>query len=298
MSHPLAFHLTLSRFIAFTRAQPQTRAHTPSHYTRTHTLHTHTRARAPSHFARAQGLLGYGRDTGPVGPDGTFMDDTGDASGAQQLPTPRSISSSVFGANGGAAPSSLTAVLRDADFSALPPAMRPMVVVLRVGNILVEHHTPSGGGGWGSGGGTPGGTTLRAPRAASVLFPLPYEDSNALPERAKIVRQGTVLSLGTARSESRDALTAAVKTLVSRQSRLESLHLLLKVSLSDDTKAQTVVCMRDGGFVGLGSHMNTFMLPLTQVRREGGEERGRARASFVCYICSVRGVAFTWVGKG
>ena len=36
---------------------------------------------------------------------------------------------------------------------------------------------------------------MRAPRAVSFMFPLPYEDSNSIPDRAKVVRQGTVFDL-------------------------------------------------------------------------------------------------------
>jgi hypothetical protein len=64
------------------------------------------------------------------------------------------------------------------DFSALHPSQRPITVVLLIGGIVVEYKGQ-----------------MRAPRAVSVLFPLPYEDSNAIPDRAKIVRQGTLMAL-------------------------------------------------------------------------------------------------------
>ena len=185
----------------------------------------------------AQGRLGYGLDT--AGEDGPAP--TAAVGGAAAM---------SLAAAAGATATALPEYLVDADFAALPPAMRPVVVHLRIGGVLVDYRG-----------------AMRPPRAVSVLFPLPYEDSNELPERAKIIRQGRVLARGALLSETRDAVVATVKTLVTRQSKLEGLHLLLKVSLDDGTKAQTVVCMRDGGFIGVGSHQNMFLLPLTSVSR-------------------------------
>lgn len=134
-------------------------------------------------------------------------------------------------------------VMDDVAFSALHPSRRPLIVQLTVGNIMVEYKG-----------------AMVVPRAVSVLFPLPYEDSNEIPERAKIARAGGLFSFG--RPEARESVSATLRTLVSRQSKLETLHMLIKVSLDDNTKAQCVICMRDGGFVGVGSHMNTFLQPL------------------------------------
>jgi hypothetical protein len=132
-------------------------------------------------------------------------------------------------------------LLPDADFSSIHPMLRPMIVDITLANIIVEYRG-----------------LMRMPRAVSVLFPLPFEDSDAIPERAKIVRGGSLMSLG-ARG---DMLAAFLRTLVSRQSKLESLHLLVKVSLDDNTKAQAVVSIKDGGFIGLGKHVNMFRAPL------------------------------------
>jgi hypothetical protein len=56
---------------------------------------------------------------------------------------------------------------------------------------------------------------------------------------------------------------SGLRSTVSRASRLEALHLLLKVSLDDGSKPQCIIAMREGGFAGVGSHMNTFKQPLT-----------------------------------
>jgi len=159
-------------------------------------------------------------------------------------------------------PSSIPGVMSDADFSALHPSLRPLVVVLRVAGVVVDC----------------GGVGV-VPRAMSVIFPLPYEDSDLIPERHKVVRADPSNILGHGRVASAissgmrtllggrfdpgASLTAGIRTVVSRASRLESLHLLLRVTLDDHTKCQCVIAMRDGGFVGAGSHMNTFKQPLT-----------------------------------
>ncbi len=54
-----------------------------------------------------------------------------------------------------------------------------------------------------------------------------------------------------------------MRTVVSRQSRLEGLHLLVKVAMDDHTKAQAVVCMRDGGFARQGQHTHAYEAVLT-----------------------------------
>ena len=46
---------------------------------------------------------------------------------------------------------------------------------------------------------------MRAPRAVNLMFPLPYEDSNSIPDRAKVVRQGTVFDLRCAHPPDWDA---------------------------------------------------------------------------------------------
>jgi hypothetical protein len=137
--------------------------------------------------------------------------------------------------------------LPDADFASLHPMLRPLEVILTLRHVVVEYKGQ-----------------MRSPRALNVVFPLPYEDSNEIPDRTKVVRAGTLFAFASAQpSESRESLTARLPScLVSRASKLEGLHLLLKVSLDDNTKAQCVICMRDGGFIGAGSHVNTFLLPL------------------------------------
>jgi hypothetical protein len=202
----------------------------------------------------AQAQMGY-----RGGAEGGGSDEV-DGVGGGDLTSPSASSASVRGypapayrpfsqgLGGLGGPGSGTLVVPDAVFASLHPSQRPLVVVLKVASIVCEFRG-----------------AMRPPRAVSVLFPLPYEDSSELPERAKIVRQGLYSSnsLFAPRSESRDSISATVKTVVSRASKLEGCHLLLKVSLEDGTKGQAVVCMRDGGFTGAGSHVNTFLLPLT-----------------------------------
>lgn len=136
-------------------------------------------------------------------------------------------------------------VMPDADYSSLHPALRPLKVALQLNNIVVDY----------------GGRSL-VPRAVSLLFPLPYEDSDDIPERIKMVRPTGLLSF--ARTPGSDYIGAATQVTVSQARKLETMHLLLKVSLDDNSKAQAVLAMRDGGFVGLGSHMNNFLLPLSR----------------------------------
>ena len=136
-------------------------------------------------------------------------------------------------------------VMADADFALLHPSLRPLVVVLRIASIAIDY----------------GGVGI-VPRAASVLFPLPYEDSDVVTERFKTTRTGPVMTFH-GRNAGHASLAVNVRSTVSRSSRLETLHMLLKISLDDNTKAQCVIAMRDGGFVGIGSHLNTFKQPLT-----------------------------------
>lgn len=67
---------------------------------------------------------------------------------------------------------------------------------------------------------------MRSPRAINILFPLPFEDSDSLPERAKSMRAGGV-TMGAVDKSS--LVTATTKMLVSRASRVQRFHLLMKV---------------------------------------------------------------------
>ena len=125
------------------------------------------------------------------------------------------------------------------------PSLRPLVVILRVTDVQVDYKAQ-----------------MRTPRAVSMLFPLPYEDSDELPERAKVVRADKTFSKE-ARSETIEKLTGTVKSLVSRAGRLPALHMLLKVSLDDNTKAQAVVNMGAAGFKGQEHHKHVFFAPLS-----------------------------------
>ena len=136
-------------------------------------------------------------------------------------------------------------IMADADFAALHPSLRPLIVVLRIGSIVLDY----------------GGVGM-VPRAAVSLFPLPFEDSDGIPERQKTTRAAPMFAFG-ARSAASSSLAIGMRSTVSRAARLESLHLLLKVSLDDGSKPQCVIAMREGGFAGVGSHMNTFKQPLT-----------------------------------
>ena len=125
------------------------------------------------------------------------------------------------------------------------PSLRPLVVLLRFSDVQVDFRGQ-----------------MRTPRAVSVMFPLPFEDGDELPERAKVVRADKTFSME-ARSETSDRLTGTIKSIVSRAGRLPRLHLLLKVSLDDNTKAQAVVCLGDTSFTGLGTAKHTFFAPLS-----------------------------------
>jgi hypothetical protein len=168
--------------------------------------------------------------------------------------------------NGGAiAAGSTHGLTHVADFSALHPALRPLEVVLSLRHIQVESRKASVAAAASSalGFGGSAAPTMTTPRAVSVLFPLPYEDSDRIPDRQKIVRSGNLFSFGgVGSSENRDSMDVSIPCIVSSAGKLESLHLLVKVSLDDGTKAQCVVCLRDGGFVKAGTHVNTFLQPL------------------------------------
>lgn len=106
------------------------------------------------------------------------------------------------------------------------------------------------------------GGQMRAPRAVNILFPLPYEDSDGLPERAKAIRPG---GIGTSHAtlDKGGTVETTLKTLVSRASRVGRFHLLMKVSLDNGTKPQCVVCMADGGLHAPGPRSFTFLEALT-----------------------------------
>lgn len=166
--------------------------------------------------------------------------------GSSSTGTPSSRALLALGATAGSTGGS-GGLVHAADFSALHPSLRPLEVVLSLRSIQVEHRGQ-----------------MRSPRAVSVLFPLPYEDSNDIPDRQKVARSGTLFSFGSAASsESREGMHVSIPVVVSRAAVLGGLHLLIKVSMDDGTKAQCVVAMRDGGFVGAGTHINTFLQPLS-----------------------------------
>lgn len=100
---------------------------------------------------------------------------------------------------------------------------------------------------------------MRSPRAINILFPLPFEDSDALPERAKSARAGHLAFSGTDMSTS---IFATTKTVVSRMSRVSRFHLLLKVSLDDNTKAQCVICLWQRSLTPPGPVSRTLLEPL------------------------------------
>lgn len=126
----------------------------------------------------------------------------------------------------------------------LHPALRPLNVILAVSNIKVNYRP-----------------AMRSPRALSILFPLPYEDGDDIPERAKIVRTGTMMSISS-RSDSREGLSGSISVLLSRANKLADMHFLLKVSLEDSTKAQAVVSMRECGITDVGRMTVTRFSPL------------------------------------
>ena len=130
------------------------------------------------------------------------------------------------------------------DASLLHPALRPLHVILTVTNIRVNYRR-----------------AMRSPRALSMLFPLPYEDGDLIPERAKIVRTGTLMSMS-ARSDSKEGLAGSTAHVLSRANKLPDMHLLLKVSLEDNTKAQAVISLKDVGITDVGRITVTRFAPL------------------------------------
>ncbi|KAA0152003.1 hypothetical protein FNF27_05252 [Cafeteria roenbergensis] len=126
----------------------------------------------------------------------------------------------------------------------LHPALRQLNVILTVTGVRVNYRR-----------------TMRSPRALSMLFPLPYEDGDDIPERAKIVRTGTLMSMS-ARSDSREGLSGGMAVVLSRANKLPDMHLLLKVSLEDSTKAQAVVSLRECGITDIGRVTVTKFVPL------------------------------------
>lgn len=140
------------------------------------------------------------------------------------------------------------------------PALKPVSVILRVTDVQVDYKG-----------------VMRTPRAVSLLFPLPFEDSDDLPERAKVLRADKA-GMGQAVSESLERMVATVQALVSKQSRIPTLHMLLKVSLDDNTKAQCVVNLGRGGFRGVGTHRHVYFTELTSSGVPLKQRAGRAVA--------------------
>ena len=128
--------------------------------------------------------------------------------------------------------------IEDVDFSQLHPSLRPLQVDFSLYNLVVEHSGLS-----------------PVPRALTLVFPLPFEDSNEIPDRTKVARESHFLFFG----RQQESLSARMRTIVSRANRLDSLHMLVKVSLDNNTKAQCVFCLKDGGFIGAGTHMKCVL---------------------------------------
>ena len=139
-----------------------------------------------------------------------------------------------------------------------PVAVKPVDIVVSVADVRVDFRGQ-----------------MRTPRAVIMLFPLPFEDSDELPERAKVVRAGTVFSRD-ARSETVEKISGTIRHTVARLSKLPKLHLMLKVSLDDNTKAQCAVSLGEGGFTGLGEHSHTYFTPLSSMGNLVKDNRGRA----------------------
>lgn len=110
------------------------------------------------------------------------------------------------------------------------PVLRPVHCVVIVKNVRILYKKGTG-----------------APRALSLLFPLPFEDGDDLPERSKAVRMPSAATASHSYNQAVDSVPCVVNAVVSRAGKIPDLHLLLKVSLDDGTKAQTVVQMRDLG---------------------------------------------------
>lgn len=176
----------------------------------------------------------------PANPAATVGDDDDASTAGHDYPSPPRgpVASTASGVGGGLASSRASnSAFVDLDLSYLHPSQRPLTVVLQIDGIVVDYRNQ-----------------MRAPRAVCLMFPLPYEDSNSIPDRAKVVRQGTVFDLrceehscgvadtasalcrhcppplcSSLRSESRFAMTATLKTVVTKAALLENLHLLVKV---------------------------------------------------------------------
>jgi hypothetical protein len=147
-------------------------------------------------------------------------------------------------------PAGTPSALGDATFTELHPLLRPLQVDLTIYGLTVEYH----------------GNMNAVPRALTIVFPLPFEDSNEIPDRAKVMRDGSgPVSgfLGSIFGRGQDSMAIRNRTIISRAHKLESMHVLVKVSMDDNIKAQAVFSMKDGGFIGAGTHMTSFRLPLT-----------------------------------
>ena len=141
----------------------------------------------------------------------------------------------------------------------------PVNVILTVHKVVIEYRGQ-----------------MRPPRAINILFPLPFEDSDSLPERAKSMRAGGIAMGGVDKST---LVSATTKMLVSRASRVQRFHLLLKVSLDDGTKAQCVVCMRDAGLVPPGPVSTTLLQPLHVRGVPLVSKNGKVRAVVLLPVC-------------
>lgn len=147
-------------------------------------------------------------------------------------------------------PTASPSALGDATFTQLHPLLRPLQVDLTIYGLTVEYH----------------GNMNAVPRALTIVFPLPFEDSNEIPDRAKVLRDGSgPVSgfFGSIFGKGQDSMAIRNRTIISRAHKLESMHVLVKVSMDDNIKAQAVFSMKDGGFIGAGTHMTSFRLPLT-----------------------------------
>jgi len=147
-------------------------------------------------------------------------------------------------------PTATPSALGDATFTQLHPLLRPLQVDLTIYGLTVEYQ----------------GNMNAVPRALTIVFPLPFEDSNEIPDRAKVLRDGSgPVSgfFGSIFGKGQDSMAIRNRTIISRAHKLESMHVLVKVSMDDNIKAQAVFSMKDGGFIGAGTHMTSFRLPLT-----------------------------------
>jgi hypothetical protein len=180
-------------------------------------------AQAQVGYRQAEAGRPLGDEDGPGGMDRSMDEGAAGPGGVRQLPP---VGPAVEGV---------------VDFSSLHPSLRPLQVDISLYGIMVEHKG-----------------VMVVPRAVSTVFPLPYEDSHEIPDRRKVARESSFPFF----SRGQESIGVSMRTIVSRANRLESLHLLLKISLDDNTKAQCVIALKDGGFTGAGTHVNTFMQPL------------------------------------